>query len=104
MAKLIGGTVTATATPTSLLDLLVTASQWDASREDPAFIRNLTIRNASGADLLIGDSTLDSGTPTTVMLTLVNGASLAEILQVYHVDLSDIFLEGAGAVEILGLQ
>lgn len=104
MAKLIGGTVTAGAAD-SLYNLLVTAGVIDENRRDPMFLRNLTIRNTSGADLYIGDSTLDqAGAPETVMLTLVNGASLAEILQVYHVDLRAIFIEGGGAVEILGLQ
>jgi hypothetical protein len=104
MAKLIGGTVTATATPTSIYDLMDTAGLIPAG-EDPTFVRNLTIRNADGAnDLLIGGPDLDSGSPETVMLTLVAGASLAEILQVYHVDYRDIFLEGDGAAEILGLQ
>lgn len=105
MAKLIGGTVTATATPTGIYDLLVTAGQITAARGDPAFVMNLTLRNTSGADLYVGGADLDqAGTPATVQLTLVNLASLAEILNGYHVDLRDIFLEGAGTVEVMGLQ
>ena len=104
MAKLLGGTVTATATPTSIYDLLDSDGRIPAG-DDPQFVRNLTIRNADGLNsLLIGGPDLDSGSPETVMLTLVAGASLAEILQVYHVDFRDIFLEGDGTVEILGLQ
>ena len=103
MAKLLGGTVTATATPTSIYDLMDTDGLIPEG-DDPQFVRNLTIRNSGANDLLIGSSTLDSGSPETVMLTLVSGASLAEILQVYHVDFRDIFLEGDGTVEIMGLQ
>jgi hypothetical protein len=104
MAKLIGGTVTATATATSVYDLLVTAGFLTSDDDFPVDVRNLTIRNASGSPLYLGDSTLDSDTTATIMLTLVDGGSLAEILNVHHVNLRDIFLEGDGSVEILGLQ
>lgn len=103
MAKLIGGTVTATATATSIYDLLDTAGRIPTG-DDPQFVRNLTIRNSGANPLYVGAADLDSGTAATVMLTLASGASLAEILQVYHVDYRAIFLEGDGTVEILGLQ
>jgi hypothetical protein len=106
MAKLIGGTMLAAVPAVSLYQGLVDAGRIDESRDDPMFVRNLTIRNATGADLYIGGEDLDqAGDLTTVMLTLVDGASLAEILQVYHVNLKDVFVEGTeGPVEVLGLQ
>jgi len=107
MAKLIGGSVTATVPADSIYNLLVAAGLIDEDRRDPMFVMNLTIRNKDGEGgvLYIGDSTLDqAGSPETVMLTLVDGASLAEILNGYHVNLRDIYVEGAAHFEVLGLQ
>jgi len=103
MAKLIGGSFQADATPTSIYDHLVAAGVIDEDRRDPMFIMNLTVQNNSGAVLYLGDSTLDSGTPR-VMLILQDGQSLAEILNGYHVNLRDVFVEGDGTVSVLGLQ
>jgi hypothetical protein len=105
MAKLIGGTVTAAVPADNLYNLLVAAGLITAARNDPMFIMNLTVRNASGSDLYVGGADLDqAGTPATVMLTLIDGASLAEILHGYHVNLRDVYIEGSGSVEVLGLQ
>lgn len=107
MAKLIGGAVTVTVTPTSIYDLLVTATLVTAAREDPMFVKNLSIQAdaANGVAIWVGNE--DLTTIAQAMVVLIPGASLAEILCDYHVNLKAIYLGVSAATEtayIMGLQ
>lgn len=106
MAKLIGGAVQTSGVTTSLYDLLVAATFIDPDRGDPAFVKNLSIQVDAGATgpVYVGGANLTG--PAEAMVVLAAGASLAEILVTYHVDLRDIFVqdETDSTIYIMGLQ